>query len=298
MGNNPFPAAAGYGQFPNGNWSKITFSNDLIMFNRTISVVEEITNNDYLADGPVGMGSEIEIMKEPEITVTPYARGKRLTPQRIDDDKVVLTISEANSFAFEMDDIEKALGHVDWAPKLMNAGVYALRNNYDTAVLSYIVSNASTNASTTGVSIGFGSGLTTPLNYLGTCRRVLDENNVAEAGRYAVCSPRFFEYMEDEDSSLTDISYTGDTEFNALRATKFGANRVVKGFVLYKSNNLPANTDIIYGNVNAVAAVQAIDKTKVADIPDGFGQMFAGLHVFGRQVIKDESVFYGTVTFG
>jgi len=208
-----------------------------------------------------------------------------------------MVIDQAEYFAFALDDIEQAFSHISWGAKILEAGGYALRNNYDTNILAYMVANASTNADTTGVPLGFTTATTTPLNYMGIARRILDENDVAEGGRYMVVSPKFLQYLEDEDSSITDVSYAGSNEFEVLRASKFGANRAVKGFVLYKSNNLPANTDVIYGNINAVSAVQAISKTKVGPREKTFGEQFAGLLVFGRKVIKDESIFYGTVSF-
>lgn len=298
MGTNPFPAASGYGNFPLGNWSPITFAEDLIDFNRKVTVCDEITNTDYIGQ-IAGMGSEVEIIKEPEISVTTYNRGKEVEPSDIVDEKITLLIDQGNMFSFTLDDIEALLSHVAWASKLMDSGMYALRKAYDANVLQDIVTNASTNANTTGVTIGFAGGSeVTPLQFIGRARTVLDDNDVIEGGRYMVASPQFFEQLENEDSSITDIQFTGEASgYDLLRSSKYGANRAVKGFTMYKSTNLPANTDVIYGNVNAVTSVQAISKSEITKREKHFGDLYKGLHVFGRKVVKPESVFRGTITF-
>ena len=72
-----FSTAAGYGNLPNGNFSPIIYSKQVQLAFRKASVVEAITNNDYFGE-IANMGDQVNIIKEPEITVKTYSRGETI----------------------------------------------------------------------------------------------------------------------------------------------------------------------------------------------------------------------------
>ena len=102
-----FGTAAGYGNLPNGNFSPVIYSKQVQLAFRKASVCEAITNSDYFGE-IANMGDSVKIIKEPEITVQPYLRGKTITPQDLDDEDFSLTLDKENYFAFKVDDIEEA----------------------------------------------------------------------------------------------------------------------------------------------------------------------------------------------
>jgi len=53
-------------------------------------------------------GDTVRIIKEPEISVSAYARGTTISPQDLDDEDFSLVVNKANYFAFKIDDIEEA----------------------------------------------------------------------------------------------------------------------------------------------------------------------------------------------
>ena len=75
-----FSTAAGYGNLPNGNFSPIIYSKQVQLAFRKASVVEAITNNDYFGE-IANMGDQVNIIKEPEITVKTYSRGETIQPR-------------------------------------------------------------------------------------------------------------------------------------------------------------------------------------------------------------------------
>lgn len=102
-----FPAAGGYTQFSNGNFSPTIFSKKAQLAFRKSSVVEDITNTDY-ANEIANMGDSVKIIKEPDISINSLARGTTLQTQALTDADFSMIIDQANYFQFALDDIEEA----------------------------------------------------------------------------------------------------------------------------------------------------------------------------------------------
>jgi hypothetical protein len=80
-----FRSAAGYGNLPNGNFSPVIYSKKVQTAFRKTSVVEDITNNDYMGEIS-NFGDSVRIIKEPEVSVQAYSRGTQVVPQDLDDE--------------------------------------------------------------------------------------------------------------------------------------------------------------------------------------------------------------------
>ena len=78
-----FQTASGYGNLPNGNFSPIIYSKQVQLAFRKSTVVGDITNSDYFGEIS-GQGDTVRIIKEPEISVSAYARGTSVTAQDLE----------------------------------------------------------------------------------------------------------------------------------------------------------------------------------------------------------------------
>ena len=132
-----FKTAAGYGNLPNGNFSPVIYSKKVQSAFRKTSIVEDITNSDYFGDIS-NFGDTVRIIKEPEITVSEYARGTQVTPQDLDDEDFTLVVDKANYFAFKIDDIEEAHSHVNFESMATDRAGYRLKDQFDMDVLGYL----------------------------------------------------------------------------------------------------------------------------------------------------------------
>jgi len=132
-----FQSAVGYGQLQTGVWSPTIYSKTVQKQFRKKSVAKDITNNDYFGEIS-NFGDSVIIIKEPEITITPYARGTQLTPQDLLDDSFTLIIDRANSFNFQVDDIEKKMSHINWSSLASDRAAYRLADTYDRDMLGYM----------------------------------------------------------------------------------------------------------------------------------------------------------------
>jgi hypothetical protein len=94
-----FQSAAGYANLPNGNFSSVIYSKKVQLAFRKSTIAGDVTNSDYFGEIS-SQGDSVKIIKEPEITVSPYARGTQVNAQDLDDEDFSLVIDKANYFAF------------------------------------------------------------------------------------------------------------------------------------------------------------------------------------------------------
>lgn len=132
-----FQSAAGHNNLPNGNFSSIIYSRKVQLAFRKSTISGDITNSDYFGEISA-QGDSVKIIKEPEITVSPYARGTQVNAQDLDDEDFSLVIDKANYYAFKVDDIEEKHSHVNFMDLASNRAAYRLADQYDQEVLGYL----------------------------------------------------------------------------------------------------------------------------------------------------------------
>lgn len=270
-----FTSASGYNNLPNGVFSPVIYSKKVQKVFRKSSVVQDITNNDYFGEIK-NFGDSVKIIKEPEITVSDYARGTQLTSQDLEDSDFTLIVDRAKAFQFRVDDIETQQSHVNWLEMASDRAAYNLAQSFDEDVLGYLtgyelvsgvwqartaavgtkaVSTAdadellsghklsradfvSGGSSSDSIAVGVsGTFDATPLKILNRMNRKLDQLNVPKEGRWVVIDPVFEEILLDENSKLVNNDFNmGSGE--GLNNGKLSADKI-RGFRVYSSNNLP-----------------------------------------------------------
>lgn len=132
-----FQSAAGYTNLPNGAFSPVIYSKLVQKQFRKSSVAADVTNSDYFGEISA-YGDSVKIIKEPEITVTSYARGTKLTSQDLEDSEFTLLIDRANAYQFRVDDIEEKHSHVNFQELATDRAAYKLRDKFDKDILGYM----------------------------------------------------------------------------------------------------------------------------------------------------------------
>lgn len=97
-----FRKAAGYNNLPNGNWSPVIYSKKVQLAFRKSSVVNDISNNEYMGEIS-DFGDSVKIIKEPIVSVSPYSRGGQIQTQDLVDEDYTLIIDQSNYYAFKVD---------------------------------------------------------------------------------------------------------------------------------------------------------------------------------------------------
>jgi hypothetical protein len=303
-----FGTAPGYGNLPNGAFSPVIYSKKAQIAFRKASVVQAITNTDYMGEIS-GAGDTVKIIQEPQISVSDYARGVQISAQDLTDSELTLTVDQAKYFAFKVDDIEQKHSHINWESLASNNAGYKLKDAFDTNVLSHIDGQVpaaqalGTSAAIQGIGFVNTTVQMSPLKVLARLGRYLDVLNVPTDGRWLVADPIFWEIAADENNKLLDASVMGENGTNARLSNGMIANKPIRGFKCYVSNNLPvggtgptATTSatnygtILAGHMSSTATVEQISKTESYRDPDSFADVVRGLHVFGRKVLRTDAV--------
>ena len=290
------------------------FSKKIQNFFRKSSVIEAITNTDYAGE-IAAFGDTVKIIKEPEITVAAYTRAASTTKQYLTDQELTLVIDKANSFKFIVDDIEEKLSHINFASVGASSAAYTLKNTMDSEVLSAMFAGVSTSAPdhqlggdgtgsaianfTSGdpIDMGHASGELTPLAVMARMARLLDDSQVPEDQRWFVAKPEFYEELASTDSKLmtSDFNQGDGGVRNGLVAS--GS---IRGFQMYKSSNVPATTNAtgqcLAGHMSSTATAQSILNIETLRDTDTFGDIVRGLHVYGRQVLRDDAIVKAVYT--
>jgi hypothetical protein len=285
----------------NGFFIPEVYSKKVQIALRKAAVAEAICNTDYMGEIS-GFGDTVNIIKEPQISVADYTRGLAVTSTNLTDQELVLTIDQAKSFSFKIDDLEKRFSHVNFQAVAADNAAYALRDAMDSNILAAISAGATvtTGMGTTSVpiDIGFAASEVDPLNQMSLAAKELDEANAPEEGRWFVAAPEWYNELANTSSKLLSV------DFNAGQGSirnGLVASGLLRGFQMYKSNNLPTN-DLsgaspagsatapvaLFGQISAVSAASAMNKVETIRDTGTFSDIVRGLMVWGRKVLRPE----------
>ena len=292
------------------------FSKKIQNFFRKSSVIEAITNTDYAGE-IAAFGDTVNIIKEPTITVAAYTRAASTSKQFLTDQELTLVIDKANSFKFIVDDIEEKLSHINFASVGASSAAYTLKDTMDSEVLSTMFAGVSTSApdhqlggdgngsavanfsSGDPIDMGNGGSELSPLKIMARMARLLDDSQVPEEGRWFVAKPEFYEELADTDSKLMSSDFNqGD---GGVR-NGLVASGQIRGFSMYKSSNVPAVSgtnstgQCLGGHISSTATAQSILNIETLRDTDTFGDIVRGLHVYGRQVLRDDAIVKAVYT--
>jgi hypothetical protein len=240
----------------------------------------------------------VNIINEPTLTVKAYQRGTQINAEDLTDAQTQLVVDQGSYFAFKVDDIEERQSHINWMTMATDQGAYRLKDSFDTNILAFINTTVSTSQYGTNaapIDVGFDAGEVDPANVLARLARLLDDQNVPEENRWAVAPPIFYEQMNQTGAKLMEVQVTGDSGSPMRLPLNNGrvSDRMVHGFRLYKSNNVPtpsgsnATQNVLAGHMSAVATANHIAKVENLRLQTSFADMVRGLHIFGRTALRE-----------
>jgi hypothetical protein len=240
----------------------------------------------------------VHIIKEPTITIAPYARGTNVVPQDLVDDELTLTVDQANYFSFLVDDIENKQSHVNWEDLSTSSGAYSLKDGFDSEVLTYMIGQVPTAGQygTLGAAldVGFGSSEISPLAVLNRHRRLLDENNVPTDNRWVVAPPIFWELAQDESSKLIGVDWQSSAASDSILRNGRVLNGMIRGFHPYQSNNVPLDSSsqyqVLSGHMSSTSTASQIAKVEKLRSQNTFGDIVRGMHMYGRKVLRTNAL--------
>ena len=285
-------------------WVPRIYSKKVQIALRKASVAEAICNTDYMGEIK-SFGDTVNIVQEPQITVSDYTRGATASSTALTDNELQLVVDQAKYFQFQLDDIEKRFSHINFQSVASDNAAYKLRDALDSNVFEYLGADAqvSTTANRIGTTaapqdVGFATGEIDPLNSMSTAAKLLDIQNAPEEGRWFVGAPEWYDVLANTSSKLLSVDYNAGK--GSLR-NGLVASGLVRGFQMYKSNNLlttdnassnpagtatdPVNT---WGQMSSTSCASQLKIVESLRSTTTFADIVRGLMVFGRKTLRSE----------
>lgn len=296
-----FPTVAGHPQY-SGTFIPEIWSTKLIEKYYDQTVLSEITNTDY--EGEIrSQGDKVIIRTTPTLEIHDYQIGQTLQHQRPEAPTIELLIDKGLYWSTIIDDIVEKQQDIDQMNLWAQDAAEEMKIVLDTRVLSSIVPDihAANKGATAGrisgnINLGAtGAPITiTSTNIIETIillGQVLDEQNVAESGRFLLLP--FWVTTRLKLSDIKDASLTGDGS-TPLRNGRVG---IIDRFTVYNSNLLPRYNDggvdtyhLIAGTKAGMTFATQLTKTEQLRAESTFGDIMRGLMVYGHRVVKPEAL--------
>ena len=222
-------------------------------------------------EGDVDHAKSVKILGVGEPTIRAYTPGTAITVEEMSDEGQVLTIDQANYFAFYVDDIDKAQSVPGLAEKYQQKAVHGLAVARDTYVATLIA--AATNK-TTGVALteeGTKEGVDAAIVALR--ERNFDEDGVIEM------TPAFYNKFKNHLITLST---------NNPELIRKGVVGMYDNFECIMSNNLKTPCDI--RGKKAIAFAGQINEVEALRAEKRFKDIVRGLDTFGAKVIDENRI--------
>jgi hypothetical protein len=210
------------------------------------------------------------------------------------DTSKTITIDQSKYFATVVDKVDDAKAAENVLNLLAQSGVSALANAEDI----FLADKMASQAGITDAAIGTDA---TPLvvsdtnvtDYFATLKRLLDENNVPQSGRFAVVPPFVASAI-----ATANIVVSSTTDEQA-RANGFVQNFL--GFSIYMSNNLVKTNSVtavkvLAGVKEATYEVDTLRDIEFTSIEKRFANGAKGLHVYGAEVLQPNALAVSVVS--
>ena len=296
-----YPVAAGLTGHSGTYTPEIWSGKTLVKFYKT-TVFGDIANTDY--EGEIkNQGDTVHIRTVPDIVITDYVIGQKLSYDRPRGTVVDLLVDKGKKWSFSVEDVERLQSDIPYVEKWTDDASEQLSIAIDVNVLANVYSSA--HASNKGLTAGVGSsgysmGVTgTPLlidkdNILDTLvdmGSILDEQNIPQTQRWVVLPPLFCGMIKKSD--LKDASLAGDST-SIMRNGRLG---MIDRFMIYASNSIATAVsgtehNIIAGHPAAITFASQLTKNETLKNQDDFGDLVRGLQVYGYKVIKSEALIH------
>ena len=246
-----------------------------------------IVNRDY--EGEISQfGDTVHITSVSDPTISDYvANSTVLAAQELTDARRSLTIDQAKSFIFKVDDVDKRQARGDVITKTLQRAGYGLRDKVDQYIAGLYTSVPTANAVGT-VAVTAGTPTAAYDSVLVPLSVKLDEANVPREGRWVVVPPWFHGRLQ-LDGRFIKLNESGTQD--GLRNAMIGR---AAGFDIFTSNNVVNTTGddyaVMAGTDMAISFAEQINQVEAYRDTTSFADVIRGLHLWGCRVVRPEGL--------
>jgi len=235
-------------------------------------VLGSVANRNY--EGEIkGPGDTVKITSIGDITTAAYTRSSTITPQALNDMQLKMLIDQARSFAFYVDDLDKAQGNPAVMEMAILKSAYALKDIAD-QFLAGLYGQAGVVIDDTDVAAS------NVIDWILSIGQEMDEANVPSDGRWLVLPPAL-------SVKLVKARVVTETQNSAI----LDNGKIIRalGFDIFKSNNLKivsTYTKVLAGTADGLAYAEQIASVEGYRPEGKFADAVKGLHVYGGKVVQ------------
>lgn len=232
-----------------------------------------VVNTDY--EGEIrDRGDKVKVSQIGRISIGSYLKNTDISIEDLDTDQDDLEITEADYFAFQVDDIDATQTGLRVADAAARDAAYGLANSTD-AFLAALMRNDGTPVTPSG---------SDAYEKLVDLSVSLTELNVPRSDRFAIVTPAFEGLLMKDDRFVATGSAGADSRL---------ANGIIgraAGFTILVSNSISTGSGdagaVIAGHPMATSFANQIAKTEAFRMEKRFASALKGLHVYGAKVFE------------
>ena len=271
--------------FPTGgaaNFVPEIFSKKLQAKFYASSVLPMVSNTDY--EGEIsGQGDKVIIRTVPNVTVADYTG--TISYQDVTTSNIELLIDKAKSYAFKVDDIQRAQSDIAYWTEASKDASESMRIAVETDFLANVVTGATSTVDDGAVTAS------TILDAVLEAARRMDELNIPDSDRFILLPPWAIEMLKKSDLKLAYL--TGDS----ASPIRNGVVGNIDRFKVMSSNLLSVDssggaddgkTFCLAGHPKFATFASQFVKTETVRLETTFGDGVRGLKVYGYKVVTPD----------
>lgn len=295
-----FPTAPGVPTI--GAYIPEIYAKELLIEFYIATVIAAISNTDY--EGEIkAQGDTVIIRALPEVEVSDYVKGQKLTYPYLEPPSIELVIDRAKKYTMNAPDIDQVQSDIAYLSKWAAHGGEKLKIAIDRDCLGRLpaaahAKNAGDKAGKVSGSINLGKA-GAPISLANTnvlSTMLLGKQAIAEQDIDVTTGGKLWAVMPAwvstriQTSMLSDASKAGD----GVTMIRNGRLGVINNITLYESNNLlpdeAGGFHIIMGHKDCYTFASQLIKNETLRNYDDFGDIMRGLQVYGDKVTKPEGI--------
>ena len=278
--------------FVNGVFSPDMFSKTVLIPFYKDSIVNKITNSDFLGELKGGHGQKIWVRKRPATRLTEYHINEPSSWDEVIDEQTSFSLDYAYKVQAKIDKFDKSRMDIDPMPEVVADIKEQMRLKVDTTVLGSAYSSATTVYDSGNSWLTAGN----PLKDINIASAKLTQLGVPTSGRFLVLDPISAAYAKAEQALW--VQNAGGPSMSPQKTGQVGT--LLGGMEVYESANVTgsgtngAEYNCMMGHRSAITLAVVLEKLEYFDKLEDYinSEGVRGLLVFGYGVCRPDALLH------
>lgn len=256
-----------------------------------INVMLPLANRNWEGDLSRGVGSTVYVRTLGSIATASYAKYSTISYTDLAPAKEAFTVSDAQYFAFKVDDVDAAQNDLNALELYARRGAVGINDAVEQKILARYADAHADNKITGASNANITLTKDNIYDQFVEARTRLSKKSVPSQGRYAVVDPDTYALLIKSPEFKSDTA-AGDA---VIRTGWVGS---MAGFDIYESNNVPVVSGskyLLFADREAIAYAAQLNEVETIRLPDTFATACRGLLVHDSKVFAENSKRMATV---